>query len=117
MANYVSAIDIANRLGISKNTVVKRFAKMDIEPLNLNHKLYFLKSDIEVIKDAKRPVNHITPNERFAILEYFFSHRDNRASDLQKVFFIPQSRIDRIISEFFKNDFCVIAPSKLNKWK
>lgn len=115
MANYVSAIEIGNQLKLSKNTVVKRFQSIHIEPLNVNHKLYFLRSDIKLLKDVKTTINHVTPNERFAVLEYFLSNRENRSSDLEKVFFIPQRRIDRIISEFFKNDMCVIAPSKLNK--
>ena len=115
MANYVTAIDIADKFRISKNTVVERFAKLDIQPLNLNHKLYYLRSNIDLLKTMKNPRNFITPNERFTILEYFLSNRENSASDLEKVFFIPQHRIDRIITEFLNNGFCVIAPSKMNK--
>ena len=115
MANYISAIDLANQLRISKNTVVQRFNKLDIQPLNLNNKLYYLKSNIDLLKTMKNPRNFITPNERFAIVEYFLTYRDNRAMDLEKVFFIPQHRIDRIISEYLKNDLCITVPSKLNK--
>ena len=115
MAHYVTALDIASQLRISKNTVVQRFDKLDIQPLNLNHKLYYLKSNIDLLKTMKNPRKFITHNERFAIVEYFLTHRDNRAMDLEKVFFIPQHRIDRILSEYLKNDLCITVPSKLNK--
>lgn len=115
MANYISLIDLANQLNLNKNTIVERFKKLDIQPLNLNHKLYYLKSNVDLLKTMKNPRNFITPNERFTILEYFLSNRENSASDLEKVFFIPQHRIDRIITEFLNNGFCVIAPSKMNK--
>jgi len=115
MANYISAIDLANQLNLSKQTIVKRFEKLDIQPLNLNHKLYYLKSNINLLKTMKNPRNFITPNERFAVVEYFLTHRYNRTMDLEKVFFISQRRIDRIITDFLKNNMCVTAPSKLNK--
>ncbi len=115
MANYISLIDLANQLNLSKNTIIERFKKLDIEPLNLNHKLYYLKSNVDLLRTMKNPRNFITPNERFAIVEYFLTHRNNTALDLQKVFFIPQRRIDRIITEYLNNGFCVIAPSKMNK--
>jgi len=115
MANYISLIDLANQLNLSKNTIVERFKKLDIEPLNLNHKLYYLKSNVDLLRIMKNPRNFITPNERFTIVEYFLTHRNNTALDLQKVFFIPQRRIDRIITEYLNNGFCVIAPSKMNK--
>ena len=115
MANYVTAIDIADKLRISKNTVVDRFDKLDIQPLNLNHKLYYLRSNIDLLKTMKNPRKFITHNERFAIVEYFLTHRDNRAMDIEKVFFIPQHRIDRILSEYLKNDLCITVPSKMNK--
>jgi transcriptional antiterminator len=115
MANYISLIDLANQLNLSKNTIIERFKKLEIEPLNLNHKLYYLKSNVDLLGTMKNPRNFITPNERFAIVEYFLTHRNNTALDLQKVFFIPQRRIDRIITEYLNNGFCVIAPSKLNK--
>ena len=115
MANYVSAVKIANQLRLNKDTVMYRFNKMGIQPLKLNNKLYYLRSDIDLLKEMKNTRNFITPNERFSILEYFLSNRGNSASDLEKVFFIPQHRIDRIITEFLNNGFCVIAPSKMNK--
>ena len=115
MANYVSAVKIANQLRLNKDTVMYRFNKIGIQPLKLNNKLYYLKSDIDSLKEMKNTRNFITPNERFSILEYFLSNRENSASDLSKVFFIPQARIDRIISEYFNNGSCVIAPSKMNR--
>jgi hypothetical protein len=115
MAHYISAIDLANQFRVSKQTIVKRFDKLDIQPLNLNHKLYYLKSNIDLLNGMKNPRIFITPNERFAVVEYFLTHRDNRAMDLEKVFFIPQHRIDRILSEYLKNDLCITVPSKLNK--
>ena len=115
MAHYISAIDLANQFRVSKQTIVKRFDKLDIQPLNLNHKLYYLKSNIDLLNGMKNPRIFITPNERFAIVEYFLTHRDNRAMDIEKVFFIPQHRIDRILSEYLKNDLCITVPSKLNK--
>ena len=115
MANYVSAIEIANQLDLNKVTIIKRFESLGIQPLNLNHKLYYLKSDIKYLKGFKVKRNLVTPAERFAILEYFLSNRENSASDLEKVFFIPQPRIDRIITDYLKNDYCVTVPSKMNK--
>ena len=115
MAHYVTAIDIANKFRISRQTVVKRFEKLDIQPLNLNQKLYYLNSNVDLLHTMKNPRNFITPNERFAIVEYFLTHRDNRAMDIEKVFFIPQHRIDRILSEYLKNDLCITVPSKMNK--
>ena len=115
MAHYVTAIDIANKFRISRQTVVKRFEKLDIQPLNLNQKLYYLNSNIDLLHTMKNPRNFITPKERFAIVEYFLTHRDNRAMDLEKVFFISQPRIDRILSEYLKNDLCITVPSKMNK--
>lgn len=115
MAHYATALDIASQFRISKQTVIKRFEKLDIQPLNLNHKLYYLKSNVDLLKTMKNPRNFITPNERFAIVEYFLTHRENTALDLEKVFFIPQHRIDRILSEYLKNDLCITVPSKLNK--
>ena len=115
MAHYVTAIDIANKFRISRQTVVKRFEKLDIQPLNLNQKLYYLNSNIDLLHTMKNPRNFITTKERFAIVEYFLTHRDNRSMDLEKVFFIPQHRIDRILSEYLKNDLCITVPSKMNK--
>ena len=115
MANYVRVIDIASELKISRYTVVEGFRKLDIQPLNLNHKLYYLKSNIELLKNVKKPRILINSNERFAIVEYFLTHRDNRAMDLEKVFFISQRRIDRILSDYLKNNMCITVPSKMNK--
>lgn len=117
MANYISAIDIADKLKLDKNTIIKRFDNIGIQPLNLNHKLYYLKSDISYLSGAKVKRNIIRPAERFAVLEYFLSNRENSASDLEKVFFISQRRIDRIITDYLKNDYCVTVPSKMNKWE
>ena len=71
MANYISLIDIANQLNKSKETIIKRFASVHIEPLDLNHKLWYLKSDVALIKEMKITYVHSTLKERFSILEYF----------------------------------------------
>lgn len=115
MAKHTNLTDIANQLNLSKSTVISRFEKLNIQPLNLNHKLWYLSTDVESIRKMKTSVNYITPIERFSILEYFLSHRDNGASDLEKVFFIPQFRINRIISDYLKNGMCVTVPSKMNR--
>jgi hypothetical protein len=115
MANYISLINLANQLDLSKKTIVSRFEKLNIQPLNLNQKFFYLKSDVALLKHMNIKRNFITPNERFSVLEYFLSNRENSASDLEKVFFIPQHRIDRIISEYLKNDMCVTVPSKINR--
>jgi hypothetical protein len=115
MANYISAVNIANKLGLDRNTVISRFRKLDIEPLNLNNRLYYLNSDVYLLKTVKKPRNLVSANERFAIVEYFLTHRNNSALDLETVFFISQRRIDRILSEYFDNGMCITVPSKLNK--
>lgn len=115
MANYSNLTEIADRLNLSKSTVVNRFKKLGIEPMDLNHKLWYLKSDIEMLKTMKNTRNFIKPSERFAIIEYFLSTRNNSVTDLQNVFFIPQQRIDRIITDFLNNGMCITVPSKMNR--
>ena len=112
---YISATEIANKLNLHKGTVISRFKKLDIDPVEVNRRYYYSIENVKHFEKAKPSYNLITPNERFLVIEYFLSHRDNSSLDLTKVFFIPQHRVDRIISEYLNNNNCVTISSKMNK--
>ena len=112
---YISTTEIANMFNLNKGTVINRFKKLDIDPVEVNRRYYYSTEDVKHFEKAKPTYNLITPNERFSIIEYFLSHRINSSLDLTKVFFIPQHRIDRIISEYLNSNNCVTISSKMNK--
>lgn len=112
---YISAAKIAIKFKVQKNTVINRFKKLGIEPVEINKKFYYSIEDSKMFEKTKQQKNIITTNERFSVIEYFLSNRNNSSLDLTKVFFIHQRRIDRIISDYLNNDKCIIISSKMNK--
>lgn len=112
---YISATEIANKLNLQKATVISRFNNLNIDPVEIDRKYYYSIEDFKLFDKAKPLRKPISPNERFLVIEYFLSHRNNTSLDLANVFFIAQRRVDRIISEYLNNNNCVTISSKMNK--
>ena len=115
MEKYLNLKDITNIHGINKHTAHSRFVLLGITPIMIKHIKYYKENDVNRIlisKHARYKIKSLS--EQFTIIEYFLSHKENSSPDIAKICPLSTSRIDRIISDFLDNNFCIIAPSKIN---
>jgi len=104
---------IGRQFGVGKNAIIRRFKKLGVEPFNLNHKLYFLNSDIDLLREKKRISILTTTVERFHIIEYFLSNKHNGSKVIADFLDISVRKVDRVISDYFNAGSFVVIQSKL----
>lgn len=115
MDDYLNLKDISKILGLRKDTITYRFNKIGVYPIYIKGIRFYKSSDINLIKKKLRNKFNIgNVKERFSIIEYFLSNRNNSSSDISKVCPLSTAQIDKILTSFIKDDFCITVPSKLN---
>ena len=115
MENYLSTKDIALQLNKAPSYINEKFRVNGVKPIKISRQFYYNKKDIGVLHNKVRFKSNMIPsNERLLIVEYFLSNRYNSALDIARLSNVSERRINRIITDFFKNDNCVIAESKIN---
>ena len=115
MDDYLNLKDISKILNLRTDTITYRFNKVGVYPTYIKGIRFYNSSDIELIKKKLRK-RFIISNvkERFTIIEYFLSNHNNTSSDISKICPLSTAQIDKILTCFIEDDFCITVPSKLN---
>jgi len=115
MDDYLNLKDISKILGLRTDTITYRFNKIGIYPTYIKGIRFYNSIDIELIrKKLRKRFNISNVNERFTIVEYFLSNHNNSSSDISKICPLSTAQIDKILTSFINDDFCITVPSKLN---
>ena len=83
--------------------------------------LSLLKNDLsdknikKVIRYKKKEKIAFTLNNKFKVIEYYLTVRENKVSKMAKDLNFSEYKISETINEFLLNKGCLIAESKINK--
>ena len=115
MDDYLTLKDISKELGIRTDTITYRFNRAGVYPTYIKGIRFYNSSDIDIVRQIVRKKYDISNiKEKFTIVEYFLSNHNNTSSDISKICPLSTAQIDKILTSFINDDFCITVPSKLN---
>ena len=113
MEKYISAKDIAIKINKTSNIVIEKFKSNYITPIKIGQKFYYNEKNIPMLLNENK--DNITPyRKQLLIIEYYLRDKENTPLKLSQLSGMNQMKVERVISDFFKNDNCIIAESEMN---
>lgn len=108
MKTYTS---LAKKLNITYYRCHYVLNELGLKPKQVKSKHY---KSILTYQNKKHSVNYDL-KKKFRIIEYFLTVKENNSKDIAKNLKVPVHRVDQVLNEYFKNNRCIIAESKINK--
>jgi hypothetical protein len=101
----------AKKLNITYSRCRYVLNQLELKPKQVTPNHY---KSILSYQNQKHTVNYPF-KKKVKIIEYFQNAKENNSQNIAKNLKVPMHRVDQVLNEYFNNNRCIIAESKMNK--